>query len=105
MAKEVTAPPLARARHLDVVVHLSGQPRRPQALPVGGQEHRPGVLADEQVPAGLAQIAGQPGRGALSHGHHAVVTGLGLAQGQPAPGQVDVDRSRPTTSPRRMPVA
>ena len=45
VAEQVAAPGLAHVGGVDVAVHLTGQPGGPEALAVGGQEHRAGVLA------------------------------------------------------------
>ena len=44
----------------------------------------------DQVRAGVGEVTHEPGGGPLAHRHHPVPAGLGLPQGEPAPGQVDV---------------
>lgn len=51
VAEEVAAAGLAHAGALDVAADGSGEPGRPQALAVGGEEHRPGIVADRTLSA------------------------------------------------------
>ena len=52
VAEEVAAAGLSDVGGVDVVVDLAAQPGGPEALPVGGQEHRAGIVAEEQLRAG-----------------------------------------------------